>query len=261
MPLLPLNPQANYATASVFNVNTTLIPTNNLVQRGSVLPVGKDAVTGNTGSTANISDVLNNLLTTLATALVSRLVGKPAPAALQPPINAPQTSQLQQSLNPNNDPQLAELINLSVQDPEVATLMSKAAANGVTVRFGETEANVNGYFQPTGRGTGVVVLSDRLRNSPTLEALPTFIHEMVHAATPENGNSLLEEGVAEAFAETKAAELRNTFNVAPGRNFTLPNIPALIRERINLYARLEPELREDNGIVGDLQTLGISLMA
>jgi hypothetical protein len=264
MPLMPLTPQANYTGSLAFASATTTASTANPTPRGSLtvgtLPLGNT----NAANPTTLNDVVSTVITVITSELVNGLKGLFTPATAGGNQALPATAnlnQLQQSLNPNNDPALAELITLSAQDPEVAILMNDAAANGVTVRFGETEPNVNGFFQPTGNNTGFIVLSDRLRNSPTLEALPTLIHEMVHAATSENANSLLEEGVAEAFAETKAAELRNAFNVVPGRTFALPDVPALIQQRMNLYARLEPELREDNGILGDLQRMGISFVA
>lgn len=73
------------------------------------------------------------------------------------------------------------------EDPDGARLLEAARQNGVTIRVGSpsNDPNVRGVF------TGDEIIVRDPRN------IKTIVHELVHAATPHDGNSKEEEGIAE----------------------------------------------------------------
>jgi hypothetical protein len=243
--------QNNGQPPAVFPQNT-LLPNTQVPQTQPILP--------STGlSSLSIPTLAAALVSAMRTQQPGSIVTTATGTGLRSPNNNVIT-QLQQRLNPGNDPDVARFINAGSTDPEVAQLMVDAANNGARVRFDETEPNINGFFQQRGNDRQIVI-SNRLRNDPNMSGLETFIHEIGHAATPEDGNSVREEAAVEVFARTKASELRNGLNLVPGRRFALPNVAQVLRERTDLYRRLEPDLPEDNGFVANLQSRGIDVLA
>jgi hypothetical protein len=181
-----------------------------------------------------------------APAVATAPIGTPAvaaPVAAQPNLMA----QLKAQLNPTNNAQINQMIDMSSQDADVMKLMIAAANDGTKIKFGDTSANVNGFYQP---GDRTITLGNKLAGKNG--ALDTFIHELGHAATRGDGNSLNEEARNEAFATVKADQLL-------GR--ATPNANKIFTDTVALYKRTagQSNLGQDNNAARAFAALGINL--
>jgi hypothetical protein len=140
------------------------------------------------------------------------------------------------SNNPAQQASLQQTLDRIAQDPEGAKLLEEAKRRGVKIQVGDTgKQNVLGLFDPN---TNTVTVSDP-------ENIKTIVHELVHATTPEDGNSKEEEATANIIGDRVQARL----------NGRTPRNPSDIsRETKPLYGNL----KENNPIRDSLFKLGLT---
>ncbi len=95
------------------------------------------------------------------------------------------------------DPRLQGALEAIAKDPEGAKLLEAAKAAGltsITVNPGLPEGTAGVARFPAGGGSSSIEIKDP--NSPAL--IHTLVHELGHAATPHDGNSLAEEKAVDA---------------------------------------------------------------
>lgn len=133
------------------------------------------------------------------------------------------------------------VMNTIWNTPTGQKLMQNAADRGVNIQFlPDNGDNVKGLFDPTSNTITV-------ENGTQEEMVETLAHELVHAATPENGNSLNEEYMAFVTGEKVAQEAGINFN-PHGNDFWAQHVGS---------AYGNDGLPNDNGIAGSLANLGI----
>lgn len=143
------------------------------------------------------------------------------------------------SASASNDPaanqRLQESLDLIRQDPEGSRLLAEAERRGVRISPGNPGgSNILGVFNPNNNS---IIVRDPSN-------IKTIIHELVHATTPEDGNSRTEEGLANVVGDRVASRIQGR---TPG------NPSAIFNNTLGLY----PELRGRNGIRSSLAGMGI----
>jgi predicted Zn-dependent protease len=118
------------------------------------------------------------------------------------------------------------------QDPEGAKLAQAAQAQGLTLQVGQLPPGVMGE---TLNGT-ITISTQAMSNKPDL--IHTLAHELGHAATPNDGDSLNEEQTVDQLGQ------RIQQRIAPGPTFQLD---------IGGYRGLP----QDNGIRNSLAQIGL----
>jgi hypothetical protein len=150
------------------------------------------------------------------------------------PNNAP--SGIPTNGNSNGNQTLQQSLQAIASDPEGRILLSKAQERGVKIQAGETGApNVLGKFET---GSNTITVKDPSN-------VKTLVHELVHATTPEDGNSQKEEGLANVIGNRVESRLKGTAPENPNQ---------IINQTIPLY----PDLQGSNNIINSLSKLGIT---
>ncbi|MDX2085433.1 MAG: hypothetical protein SFZ03_08605 [Candidatus Melainabacteria bacterium] len=180
----------------------------------------------NTVAPANVSPispfVFQSAPTVTSAAPVARAAG---PSPLQA---SDGNAELQQSL---------ELLYRN--SPTSRALMDVAAANGVRIRVDTTgNRNILGFYDPN---TNEIVVGNP-------QNLSTIVHELTHAVTRNNGNSLTEEGLADVIGEIGAAEARGI-----PLSQIQSRLPQTFLRDLPLYLR--QNLRNDNGQLNALNQI------
>lgn len=133
------------------------------------------------------------------------------------------------------DPQLQDALNTISQDPDGAKLVQAAQAAGLKgIHVGNLPGGTMGEYQ-----NGQITISPNALKSPQ-DLVRTLAHEMGHAATPQDGDSQLEEKTVDDVAQ------RIQQRVAPGKTYQL--------DLAN-----EGQANVDNGIAKDLRAIGIQV--
>jgi hypothetical protein len=101
-----------------------------------------------------------------------------------------------------NDPQLQEYLNQLAEDPEGQNLLTEAQRRGVSIEVGQPADGALAHFDPA--SNKIVIGKDTMKNGTGLQSL---IHELVHATTPQDGDSQHEEGMANVIADRIAARI------------------------------------------------------
>ncbi|MEM0951191.1 MAG: DUF6782 family putative metallopeptidase [Cyanobacteria bacterium P01_H01_bin.74] len=148
-------------------------------------------------------------------------------------------SRITTDTSPENRAMLEEIIDELSTHPEGAKLLEKAIANGTVFKIGDPGEEYNGIYNPN---TNTIVVSP----SAQYGVAKTFVHELVHAATPNDGNSQDEEGIADALAFTIVEEL----------GLLTDNGLSAVQEA-QIKELQYPELQESNGIVSSLNAIGL----
>ncbi|WP_303673166.1 hypothetical protein [Vampirovibrio chlorellavorus] len=218
----------------------------------------------NAGIAKAIGSVLQMLSVILAD--ISGTKGYPAPApAPQPILPAAQsatTSAAPQSISASPDARLNSTLSAIANDPEGARLLAAAQANGYTIEVGDPSAAIGGSFDKgniscpgcqaaldAGQQINGVTLPSQKKiiinpNAPDFEK--TVVHELVHAATPGDGNSQTEEGIADVIGYRVANRI--TGKAVPG------DARSIFLNKIANY----PGLTGANGIRNTLANLGLN---
>ncbi len=158
-------------------------------------------------------------------------------AALAPSPIGLGTGPINPTANAENDPQLQQSLQAIAQDPEGRRLLEMAQRNGVRISTGNPGGpNVLGVFIQRGNDRQIIV-----RDGSNIK---TIVHELVHAATIEDGNSQHEEGIANIIGDRVAARVT-------GRQAGNPN--QIYNRTLPLYQ----DLQRFNGIEQSLGRLGI----
>lgn len=124
-------------------------------------------------------------------------------------------------------------------------LLQEAQRRGINIEFQQNPGNgVMGYFDPN-KDTVVVHSNDPEKMTETLA------HELYHAVTKENGNSMNEELAAFLIGEQVAGEAGVDFN---------PHTNKFWEDHVN-RAYGADGLAQDNGALNSLNQLGIDLNA
>lgn len=145
----------------------------------------------------------------------------------------------QQNITGANTAPLQSLINQLATDPVGRLELALAKKNGVQIQYTSTgDPNILGDYQPS---TNTITI-----NPSGTTQLKTLAHELVHAATPSDGDSILEEGIANIVGTQVAARIQGT--VAPDPN-------QVLQQTIPIYQNAG--LPNDNTIVQDLAALRI----
>jgi hypothetical protein len=195
---------------------------------------------------AQLKDVLAQMLSAKGIAPTANNTGNAVPNATgalgnnaainNGPINTNQLANQVQG-NGNSRQQLLNSLNTIAQDPEGRVLVQQALKNGVTFSAGNTGAsNVLGEFTP---GNNHIVVGNP-------NDIKTLVHEMVHAASKQDGNSQLEEGIANVIGDRVSARLAGRAASNNAQNI------------LSTTARLYPELGASNNIRQTLFGLGIT---
>jgi hypothetical protein len=134
----------------------------------------------------------------------------------------------------------SQVINVLQKSPTGAKLLAEAQKKGVKINLGANlGANVNGQYDPKNNTISV-------KNGDLETMVETLAHELVHATTPENGNSMNEEKTAFLIGEQVAAEA-GVDNNHRGAAFWNQHVE-----------KSYSGLAKDNGIMGALNALGIA---
>ncbi len=167
-----------------------------------------------------------------------------------------------QGLTTSQDPRLNNTLSAISNDPEGARLLAAAKANGYTIEIGNPAAALGGSFDKSsvscphcraaldaGQQVNGVTLPDQKKiiinpNAPDFEK--TVVHELVHAATPGDGNSQAEEGIADVIGFRVANRI--TGKAQPG------NATSIFFNKIANYQNLTGS----NAIRSTLASLGIN---
>jgi len=111
--------------------------------------------------------------------------------------------------NVTGDPRLLQATQEIARDPEGAKLVAGAQAQGLKLQVGELPPGVMGQHL-----NGVITISPRaMSNRPDL--IHTLAHELGHAATPHDGDSINEEATVDQIGQ------RIQQRLAPGPTFQL----------------------------------------
>jgi hypothetical protein len=133
-----------------------------------------------------------------------------------------------------------QVVNTLMRSPTGQKLMEEAQRRGVNIKFAPDNGdNVNGQYDPN---TNTVTVE--LTNLET--AVETLAHELVHAITPENGNSMNEEYMCFLVGEQVAKEAGVDFN---------PHHADFWKNHV---ASSYKGLAQDNGIANALSSLGLA---
>jgi hypothetical protein len=136
--------------------------------------------------------------------------------------------------NVKGDPRLLQAMQQIARDPEGAKVTRAAQAPGLKVQVGQLPPGVMGATQ-----NGTITLSPQaLSNKPDL--IHTLGHELGHAATPKDGDSIAEEQAVDQLGK------RIQQRIAPGPTFQL-----------NMGTYQEQGLPRDNGIRNSLAQIGL----
>jgi hypothetical protein len=136
--------------------------------------------------------------------------------------------------NVTGDPTLLQATQQIAQDPVGARLVQAAQAPGLQLQVAPLPAGVMGLTQ-----NGTITLSPQAAsNAPDL--IHTLGHELGHAATPADGDSITEEQVVDQLGQQIQQR------IAPGPTFQL-----------DLAAYQGQGLPVDNGIRASLAKLGL----
>ena len=216
---------------------------------------GQTDGTGNTTGPQGLDQLLQSITGALDDILkqVNALVNAPgtqqapstqqAPAPQQEPAPAPQP-QLQPQPDPvanlvnraNVDPALVPTVTQIAQDPVGNKLLEGAVNGGLAgIQVKDLPAGFFGQYLP---GTQEVQIGQGTLQGNDL--VRTVAHELVHAATPRDGDSIREEGVADQIGTEVQ---RRITGIEPG--YTLGG------ESYN-------SLPQDNGVINSLLQLGIT---
>lgn len=193
--------------------------------------------------------------------------GYPAPASAPQTVlpaagQAAAASAAPQSISASPDARLNSTLSALANDPEGARLLAAARANGFTIEIGDPSAAVGGTFDKgniscpscqaaldAGKQINGVTLPSQKKiiinpNAPDFEK--TVVHELVHAATPGDGNSQTEEGIADVIGFRVANRI--TGKAVPG------DARSIFLNKIANY----PGLTGVNGIRNTLASLGLN---
>lgn len=198
----------------------------------------------------------------MAALLLAGNSGAYAPRSLPTATGLPLGGAVPQGLTASQDPRLNNTLNAIANDPEGAKLLAAAKANGYTIEIGNPAAALGGSFDKSsvscphcraaldaGQQVNGVTLPDQKKiiinpNAPDFEK--TVVHELVHAATPGDGNSQTEEGVADVIGYRIANRI--TGKGQPG------SASSIFFNKIANY----PGLTGANAIRSTLASLGIN---
>jgi len=139
----------------------------------------------------------------------------------------------------SNSPEIQKALNAIGNDPEGGRLLQAAQEKGLlkVVEDKSLPPGVQGRYTNNGDGTGTIAVRDA--KSPDLVA--TLVHELGHAATPENNSSQLEERTVDAIGARVQARVT-------GRN-----------KIWDLNTDAYSSLPWDNGIKDALRRLGVDV--
>jgi hypothetical protein len=247
---------SRYLYGSALTQPTARATSNALGSSAQATSIGQNAAVGG-GQNIDSMTVLKALLTQLKEVLAQMLsakgitptannTGNAVPNATgdlgnkadinNGPVNTNQLANQVQG-NGNSRQQLRNSLNTIAQDPEGRVLVQQALKNGITFSAGNTgESNVLGLFTPA--NNHIVV-----RNPADVK---TLVHELVHATSEHDGNSQLEEGLANLIGDRVSARISGR---APNNN---------VQGILDATARLYPELGASNNIRQTLFGLGIT---
>ena len=144
--------------------------------------------------------------------------------------------------NAQDNADLQNSLSAIAADEEGQILLQQAEARGVKIQVGNLPPNVNGQFDPN---TNTITVKDP-------NNIKTLAHELVHAATPENGNSLAEEGAADEVGYRIAERIAG--RDLDGRNDQQANFA-----KRELYTLRTAGGQQNNNIAGVLSSMGIRL--
>lgn len=137
------------------------------------------------------------------------------------------------------DSPLSESLAQIQNDPEGAKLLQAAQKNGYAIEIGDTGSDANG-LTVEGNGTKKIIINP---NAPNF--LKTLVHELVHAATPQDDDSQREEGIADVIGYRVASRIAGQ---------PLQNEQVIFSQKVKNY----PNLQASNAIVNSLAQLGIT---
>ncbi len=145
-------------------------------------------------------------------------------------------------LGANNATLQANLDKIA-QDPEGAKLLAEAQRQGLSIEVGDPGGpNVQGVAISRGNSTKIIV---RDPNN-----VKTIVHELVHAATSQDGNSQHEEGIADTIGYRVAERVT-------GNNLTNKSEQQIYTDKKKLYR----ELGATNSVESTLGNIGIQAFA
>lgn len=125
--------------------------------------------------------------------------------------------------------------------PTGMKLLEEAKNNGTKIIFDKGEEGVNGYFDPNNN-------TIHIHANGSEDQAETLAHELLHATTAENGNSLEEEKEAFKIGESVAAEL-GIDRIHRGEDFWNKHVDSAYKG---------DGLKKDNGIEAAMANLGIT---
>lgn len=212
-------------------------------------PTAFDNLANSLGGQGKLNDILTQLngLVNQLSGIVNQLGAQPAPQQQQPapqpqvqqqPAPQPQPDPVQNLVNRANvDPQLKPAVTQVAQDPVGNKLLQGAVDGGLNgIQVTNLPAGVFGQFLPDTKQ--VQIAPGTLQGQ---DLVRTVAHELVHAATPRDGDSIREEGLADKIG----AEVQGRVN---------GNAPGYV-----LGGESYNGLPQDNGIVNSLRLLGITI--
>jgi hypothetical protein len=238
--------------------------TNNPFQLDTSAP--KTSSTLSTVKTNSIVDALaslTQLVSLVATASTETpLINANNARATAPGIAVP--GSINTTTNPLQKSRLDTSLAKVAEDPEGSVLLQKAIAKGYTIEVGNASAAIGGARDAEGGATlcpecqaaldgggqvnGVTIPGQKKivvdPNAPNFDK--TLVHELVHAASDNDGNSQQEEGIADVIG----------YRVSSRANGLA--LPASQAQIFNSKILNYPNLQSNNSIQNTLANLGIS---
>jgi hypothetical protein len=173
-------------------------------------------------------------------------VGNPDPSVI------PQT---QSSSNDSRNQDLQSALSDISRDPEGQKLLAAAKQKGVQIQMGPPEAAQADGSIKRGYQQGNNIVINSYDSKEGLRA--TLAHELVHAATQGDGNSMQEETVADVVGNRIARRINGQGTSPQQEKSDYSSRSAWVHNPASDY--LSDNLPENNGILQSLQGLGIDV--
>lgn len=200
-----------------------------------------------------LASILQILIQSLSSSTGAAPTGTTAPptttggSSNTPTQPAPQTAstlgnaaaQRNTTTDPNQKQRLNNTLAAIAQDPEGSKLLKAALDKGYTIQVGNLDANTNGDTLPDQKK---IIISP---NAPNFTK--TVVHELVHAATDQDGDSKDEEGKADVIGFRVASRILGQPE---------PNEQATYRDKVTNPAY--GNLQANNNVDQALAALGLT---
>lgn len=151
-------------------------------------------------------------------------------------------------------PQVRKAIQDIGNDPEGRILLAEAEKKGITIKLDPPEASKGGSIRRGYQENNTIVI---LSYPNTDELRSTIAHELVHAVTQSDNNSMMEETVADVIGDRIGRRSAGKASTAAQEIRDFKQRKAWVYDPTSLYP--QSGLAADNNILRDLQKMGINV--